>query len=145
MATSYVDDPELSSRRCRDGWFWPGVVVRRRADGVLIVEGRKDDMMILNGINIFPAEIEQVLESHPAVAAAAALPLESPAHGHIPRCGCGTARGDNGERCRTSGLRPRASGIAGAEANHHHGSIAARPVGQDTAPRDCRRFQIKQE
>ena len=84
MATSYLGNAEKSGLRFRDGWFWPGDVGRLRADGALIVEGRKDDMMILNGINIFPAEIEQVLESHPAVAAAAALPLESPAHGHIP-------------------------------------------------------------
>lgn len=41
-------------------------------------------MMILNGISIFPAEIERVLESHPAVASAAALPLASAVHGQIP-------------------------------------------------------------
>jgi acyl-coenzyme A synthetase/AMP-(fatty) acid ligase len=41
-------------------------------------------MMILNGINIFPGEIERVLERHPAVSIAAALPLASPVHGQIP-------------------------------------------------------------
>ena len=55
-----------------------------RGDGQLIVQGRRDDMIVLNGLNIFPAEIERVLERHPAVAEAAALPLASPVHGQIP-------------------------------------------------------------
>jgi acyl-coenzyme A synthetase/AMP-(fatty) acid ligase len=54
------------------------------ADGRLTVHGRADDMINLNGVNIFPAEIEQVLEAHPAVEAAAALPLASGVHGQIP-------------------------------------------------------------
>jgi acyl-CoA synthetase (AMP-forming)/AMP-acid ligase II len=41
-------------------------------------------MMILNGINIFPGEIERVLERHPDVKVAAALPLTSVVHGQIP-------------------------------------------------------------
>lgn len=41
-------------------------------------------MIILNGLNIAPAEIERVLERHPAVAAAAALPMQSRVHGQIP-------------------------------------------------------------
>ena len=55
-----------------------------RADGQLVVKGRADDMMILNGVNIFPVEIERVLERHPAVRVAAALPIASQVHGQIP-------------------------------------------------------------
>jgi acyl-coenzyme A synthetase/AMP-(fatty) acid ligase len=53
-------------------------------DGILRYLGRKDDMMMLNGINIFPAEIERTLEEHPAVKHAAAFPLASPVFGDIP-------------------------------------------------------------
>ena len=84
MATAYHDDPEQTAERFRGGWFHPGDMVSRRADGTLVVHGRADDMMILNGINIFPPEIEAMLESHPAVAHAAALPVPSAAHGEIP-------------------------------------------------------------
>lgn len=84
MATSYFDTPEQTAQRFRDGWFWPGDMGALRADGHLIVKGRKDDMMILNGLNIFPAEIERVLEQHEAVSIAAALPLTSGVHGQIP-------------------------------------------------------------
>ncbi len=84
MATAYVDSPVDSAARFRDGWFYPGGVGYLRADGHLVVQGRKDDMIILNGLNIFPAEIERVLEAHPAVSVAAALSLPSPVHGQIP-------------------------------------------------------------
>jgi acyl-coenzyme A synthetase/AMP-(fatty) acid ligase len=84
MATGYFDTPEQSAKRFRGGWFYPGDVGRLREDGQLVVLGRGDDMIIMNGINIFPAEIERILEQHPAVAVAAALPIASDVHGQIP-------------------------------------------------------------
>jgi acyl-CoA synthetase (AMP-forming)/AMP-acid ligase II len=84
VATGYLDGGEQTASRFRDGWFWPGDVGMLRADGSLVVQGRQDDMMILNGINIFPGEIERVLERHPDVKVAAALPLNSVVHGQIP-------------------------------------------------------------
>jgi acyl-CoA synthetase (AMP-forming)/AMP-acid ligase II len=84
VATGYLDGGEQTASRFRDGWFWPGDVGMLRADGSLVVQGRQDDMMILNGINIFPGEIERVLERHPDVRVAAALPLTSVVHGQIP-------------------------------------------------------------
>lgn len=84
IAAGYFDSPEETRTRFRDGWFYPGDMGMRRADGHLIVQGRSDDMMILNGINVFPAEIERVLDRHPAVVASAALPIASKVHGQIP-------------------------------------------------------------
>lgn len=84
IAAGYLDGGEQTASRFRDGWFWPGDMGTLRPDGSLIVQGRQDDMMILNGINIFPAEIERVLERHPAVHMAAALPMTSAVHGQIP-------------------------------------------------------------
>lgn len=84
MADGYYDAPEQTARRFRDGWFYPGDMACLRADGQIRVLGRSDDMIVMNGLNIFPGEIEQVLERHPAVAAAAALPIASAVHGQIP-------------------------------------------------------------
>ena len=84
MASGYLDGGEQTASRFRDGWFWPGDMGRFRDDGSLVVLGRQDDMMILNGLNIFPVEIERVLERHPAVSVAAALPIASRIHGNIP-------------------------------------------------------------
>lgn len=84
MATDYVGDAAATARHFRDGWFVPGDLVSLDRQRALVIHGRADDMMIMNGINIFPVEIERVLETHPAVASAAAFPLASPVHGQIP-------------------------------------------------------------
>lgn len=84
IAGGYFDGAEQTARRFRDGWYWPGDMGSLDAGGRLSIHGRADDMINLNGVNIFPAEIEQVLEAHPAVEAAAALPLPSGVHGQIP-------------------------------------------------------------
>lgn len=84
MATGYLDDERATARHFRDGWFQPGDLGSLTPDGALIVHGRADDVMILNGIKIAPAEIERVLERHPAVKAAAAFPLRSAVHGELP-------------------------------------------------------------
>lgn len=55
-------------------------------DGHLIYCGRADHMMIKNGINIYPAEIESVMTSHPAVRDAAVIPVNSPTHQDLPIC-----------------------------------------------------------
>jgi long-chain acyl-CoA synthetase len=84
LATSYLNSPEDTAKRFRDGWFYPGDMGCIREDGTLVVQGRGDDMFILNGVNIFPVEIERILEAHPNVSCAAALGMPSQVHGHIP-------------------------------------------------------------
>lgn len=82
----YLDDPQADARAFRDGWFAPGDLGALTDDGQLVHRGRLDDMMSIDGINVFPAEIEAVLGTHPAVAEAAAFALASSLHGEIPMC-----------------------------------------------------------
>lgn len=56
-----------------DGWLRTGDIVRRAADGVLHIVGRAKDVIIRSGFNVYPAEVEAVLLSHPAVLHAAVL------------------------------------------------------------------------
>jgi acyl-CoA synthetase (AMP-forming)/AMP-acid ligase II len=84
MVTAYFGNEAQTAARFRVGWFYPGDVGLIRSDGQLVVQGRKDEMIIMNGLNIFPKEIESVLESHPAIRIAAALALPSRTHGDIP-------------------------------------------------------------
>ena len=84
MAQAYVGDDVATARHFRDGWFEPGDLATLDVDGLLVIHGRADDMMIMNGINIYPVEIERILERHPAVETAAAFPLPSDVHGQIP-------------------------------------------------------------
>jgi len=84
MVDHYVGDPVATRRHFDGGWFYPGDLVRMLPGGSLSIQGRRDDMMILNGINIFPAEVERVLEAMPGVRHAACFPLRSDVHGEIP-------------------------------------------------------------
>jgi D-alanine-D-alanine ligase-like ATP-grasp enzyme len=86
VVDSYLDDDAASERAFRNGWFMPGDLGRITEDGHLIFCGRADDMMIFNGINIYPIEIEQCLLSNPAVADAMAMPLKHHIHQDIPVC-----------------------------------------------------------
>ncbi|HTS20422.1 MAG TPA: AMP-binding protein [Casimicrobiaceae bacterium] len=84
MIHEYYRDPVATARHFRHGWFYPKDLACLTAEGDVHLYGRADDMMNLNGIKIFPAEIERVLEGHPAVKTAAAFSKRSTTHGDIP-------------------------------------------------------------
>jgi acyl-coenzyme A synthetase/AMP-(fatty) acid ligase len=84
MITEYLDDPAETARVFRDGWFHSSDLVEFTPEGALIHHGRADDLMIFDGINIHPAEIESALLKHPAVAAAAAFSIKGAARGDVP-------------------------------------------------------------
>lgn len=80
----YLDDEIATARAFRNGWFYPGDLGRMTGDGQLIHMGRSDDLMIMNGINIYPSEIDQTLLSHPAVEDAVTFPLKHAVHQDVP-------------------------------------------------------------
>lgn len=69
----YYKNPEATSASFRDGWFYTGDLGYFDEEGYLFVAGRKKDMIKSGGISIYPLEIESVIYSHPAVAAAAVI------------------------------------------------------------------------
>lgn len=71
----YLNNPSASERSFKSGWFYPGDLAHLTPEGALVLQGRKDDMMIFDGMNIYPAEIENVLSSHPAVKEVAAFAM----------------------------------------------------------------------
>lgn len=84
MVMGYFDDPAKTAQRFRDGWFLPGDMGKRMPDGRLVMVGRKDDVINLSGIKIFPVEVERALASHPDVTAVAVFPIPSTVHGQLP-------------------------------------------------------------
>ena len=81
VAESYYRNPEESATAFRDGWYYPGDLGRFDTDGFLYLTGRSKDMIIRGGVNIYPAEIEQTLATHPAVAEAAVVAWPSQERG----------------------------------------------------------------
>jgi acyl-CoA synthetase (AMP-forming)/AMP-acid ligase II len=80
----YDGNPELTAARLRDGWYDTGDVVRRDADGFFYFVGRNDDMFVCGGENIYPGEVEALLERHPGVREAAVVAVEDDRKGAIP-------------------------------------------------------------
>jgi long-chain acyl-CoA synthetase len=64
----YWKKPEETSRVLRDGWLYTGDIATMDKDGYFYIVGRKKDLIIAGGYNIYPAEVEEVLYEHPAVA-----------------------------------------------------------------------------
>jgi fatty-acyl-CoA synthase len=69
----YWRDPEATRASMRDGWLCTGDVAERDAEGFYRIRDRLKDMYISGGENVYPAEIEAALHSHPAVADAAVI------------------------------------------------------------------------
>jgi long-chain acyl-CoA synthetase len=70
-----------------DGWFRTGDLLSWPEGGPLLFQSRRDGMMILNGINIFPGPIEDALMACKGVREAVAFPVHSAVHGQIPVAG----------------------------------------------------------
>lgn len=60
------------------GWFRTGDLARKDAEGFYYIAGRRKEMFISGGLNVYPAEIERELLSHPLVKDAAILPVPDP-------------------------------------------------------------------
>ncbi len=77
----YWNRPDATAEAMRGGWFHTGDLARRDADGFYFIVDRKKDMIIRNGFNVYPREVEEVLYTHPAVAEAAVFGIPDAAHG----------------------------------------------------------------
>jgi len=63
----YYRRPEETAQVIRHGWFHTGDLAYVDGDGYFFIVGRKTDMIIKGGFNVYPREVEIALESHPAV------------------------------------------------------------------------------
>lgn len=113
MVSHYLDDDQGTQKAFRDGWFYPGDLGKLAPDGQLIFCGRADNLMIMNGINIYPAEIERVISQHPAVGDVTVVALNSPVHQNVPVCAVVL---QDGRKVDERTLRNYASGRLGAHA-----------------------------
>jgi acyl-CoA synthetase (AMP-forming)/AMP-acid ligase II len=81
----YLDDPaETAKAFTADGWLKTGDIGYLDAEGDLFLVDRAKDLIIAGGENIYPAEIENVLFSHPAVAECAVFAIPDDHWGEVP-------------------------------------------------------------
>ena len=85
LMTHYHKLPEVTAQAMTpDGYYRTGDVFRRDADGFFFFVGRADDMFVCGGENIYPGEVEKMLERHPGIHQAAVLPVPDDLKGHKP-------------------------------------------------------------
>jgi len=81
----YLNLPEKTSAKTTDdGWVTTGDTMRVDEDGFYFFVGRDDDMFNCSGENIYPGEIERILESDPRIAECSVVPLADDIRGEVP-------------------------------------------------------------
>jgi acyl-CoA synthetase (AMP-forming)/AMP-acid ligase II len=73
VVKGYYNRPEATAEAIVDGWLHTGDTATMDAEGYIFLQGRKKEMIIVAGENVYPVEVENVLTRHPAVAEAAAI------------------------------------------------------------------------
>jgi long-chain acyl-CoA synthetase len=80
----YWNQPEETARAFRNGWLLTGDIGYRDADGYFYITDRKKDMLLVNGINVYPREIEEVIYQFPGIKEVAVIGVPDVRKGEQP-------------------------------------------------------------
>ncbi len=84
VMSGYYNNPEATKEVLKDGWLYTGDLAKKDEEGYIFILDRKKDMIITNGMNIYPREVEEVFYRHPAVADVSIVGLKDNLHGEVP-------------------------------------------------------------
>jgi malonyl-CoA/methylmalonyl-CoA synthetase len=84
VCRGYWNRPDADAAAFVHGWFRTGDVGVRSADGYITLEGRRSDLIISGGFNIYPREIEELLAELPGIAEAAVVGVPDAVRGEVP-------------------------------------------------------------
>jgi long-chain acyl-CoA synthetase len=79
----YHKRPDETAKMIKDGWLYTGDMGYLDDEGYLFITGRRKEMIIVGGMNVFPAEIEAYLAEHPGVELCAVIGQASESHGEL--------------------------------------------------------------
>lgn len=105
---SYSGENGSKDPKFHSGWFYPGDLATWDEHEFVTIVGRKDEMIISGGENVFPAQVESVLESHPGVAESLVVGLADPEWGQqvaayvVPEAGTDVTADDLDAYCLAS-------------------------------------------
>jgi len=85
VSPGYWQDPDSTASAFSDGWLHTGDLATRDDEGYLRIVDRLKDMYISGGENVYPAEVEQAVYTHPAVAECAVIGVADPTWGEVGR------------------------------------------------------------
>ena len=84
VMAGYWNKPEENAATIRNGWLYTADVVVMDEDGFIFIKDRKKDMIIVNGFNVFPREIDEAMFANPKVKEACAIGVPHPTKGEAP-------------------------------------------------------------
>jgi len=84
VCAGYWRRPEATAEAWKEGWFRTGDIASRAPDGYVTLHGRRSDLIISGGFNIYPREIEEILLEQAGVKEAAVVGAPDPVRGEIP-------------------------------------------------------------
>ena len=84
LMAGYHGRPDVTAERVTDGWYHTGDVMEADADGWHFFVGRVDDMFVCAGENVYPGDVEQMLERCPSVHQAGVVPVADELKGALP-------------------------------------------------------------
>jgi len=84
VCDGYWRRPDATAAAWREGWFRTGDIGSRAADGYITLQGRRSDLIISGGFNIYPREIEEVILEQPGVREATVVGRPDPVRGEVP-------------------------------------------------------------
>jgi acyl-CoA synthetase (AMP-forming)/AMP-acid ligase II len=84
LTAGYLNRPEANAERFVDGWYRTGDVMRRDAEGFFYFVSRVDDMFVCGGENIYPAQVEELLNAHPGVQQSLVVGAPDDLKGQVP-------------------------------------------------------------
>ena len=80
----YWNQPEETAKSIRAGWLLTGDIGHCDANGYFYITDRKKDMLLVNGINVYPREVEEIIYQFPGVKEAAVIGVPDPRRGEQP-------------------------------------------------------------
>ena len=84
LMLGYYKQPEATARKIRDGWLHTGDMGAKDDEGYLRITGRLDDMIIVGGFNVYPAEVEDFYLRHPKILDVSIVGVPDPVLGEVP-------------------------------------------------------------
>ena len=83
IMSGYYNNPQATAEVIKNGWLYTGDIGKIDKDGYLFITGRKKEMIILKGQNIYPGDIEEMLHKHPKIAEAKVIGVPDRLRGEI--------------------------------------------------------------
>lgn len=94
LMKEYHNNPKATRERIRNGWLYTGDLCKKDKDDFYYHIGRKDDMIIVGGLNVYPAEVEQVLRGHPLLQEVGVVGLPDKDRGSVIKAAIVTKPGE---------------------------------------------------